>query len=234
MALKTLCSVGSRLLFCSLKVFLRTPSFLGFSVATGQTVWIMLYVIFRDSIWNMVTVTDCNYIYFILTLHWGGVKTDLEKHLLCVIDSFLFEKNFLRRTSVRVSLANFFVWETEGMHVCGESLWGVFRVWEQTELLQAGQVVSCWFSTEPAVVSWWWESSLSLGLQRGSFKGQWVGPLGSSVSMFWGTLRNAQCLVSWALCLLLMSTLHYVQSWNSLTVAKDTLPETVDRICGGR
>lgn len=133
MALKPLCSVGSRLLFCSLKVFLRTPSFLGFSVATGQTVGIMLYVIFRDSIWNMVTVTDCNYIYFILTLHWGGVKTDLEKHLLCVIDSFLFEKNFLRRTSVRVSLANFFVWETEGMHVCGESLWGVFRVWEQTE-----------------------------------------------------------------------------------------------------
>lgn len=57
----------------------------------------------------MVTVTDCNFIYFILTLHWGGVKTDLEKHLLCVIDSFLFEKIFLRRTSVRVSLANFFV-----------------------------------------------------------------------------------------------------------------------------
>ena len=56
--------------------FLRKPSFLGLSVATGQTIGMtLLYMIWwwwwGGSIWNIFKVTDYNnYIYFILTLHW--------------------------------------------------------------------------------------------------------------------------------------------------------------------
>lgn len=62
---------GFRLVFRSLKVFFTKPSFLGLSVATGQTIGLtMSCVIFWDSIWNILKVTDHSYIYFILILLW--------------------------------------------------------------------------------------------------------------------------------------------------------------------